>query len=238
MIDVKAVQLKEFAKVTNAEFLNREEVEKIFLPELGSALPSVIRLTGENFDRATDVLINGVQVQYSILSRSIILATLPSTLARATITSLQVLNDRDNFSNTSLFSFEFGKRLDTISGINKVIAQYIKVLMTTPGSDSFDKTLGGGLQKLPGSVSRAPYASLTKVALTLVNTAVDIQQRQFNLDIPNEEKLQSVEVLYIDFVKGDPTSIDTKIKVNTLAQNNIPVSLTLGVQSLIGSLTG
>lgn len=237
MIDVKAVQLKEFAKITSAEFLNREEVEKMFLPELGSALPSIIRLTGENFDRATDVIINGVTVQFSILSRTMVLATLPITLARATITSLQVLNDRENFSNTSMFSFEFGKHLDIISGLNKVIAQFIKVLMTTPGSDSFDKTLGGGLQKLPGSTSRAPYAALTKVALMLVNTAVSIQQRQFNLSIPNEEKLQSVEVLYIDFVKGDTTSIDVKIKVNTLAKTNIPISLTLGVKSLIESLT-
>lgn len=233
MIDVKAVQLREFAQVDKAEFLSREEVEGIYLPELGSALPLVLRLTGKNFDKATDTLINGVQVQFSVLNKTTILATLPSNLNRQPITSIQVLNDRANFSNTSMFTYELGNRLGTISGINKVIAQYLKVLMTTAGTDSFDKSLGGNLQKLPGSVSRAPYAFLTKVALTLTNVANDIRQRQFNLAMPNEEKLQSVEVLYIDFVKGDPTSLDVKIKVNTLAQNNIPVSLTLGVQSLV-----
>jgi hypothetical protein len=238
MIDLKAIQLKEFAKVTKVELLSREEVEKIFLPTFGTALPLVLRIQGENFDNATDVLINGNQVQFTTLSKSTILATLSNAVRSSPITSISVLNDRENFSNSSLFTFEVGSRPGTVSGINKVIFQYVKVLLTTPGSDSFDKQFGGGLQKIPGSTSRAPYAFLTKTALTLVNVANEIRQRQFNLDIPNEEKLQSIEVLYIDFAKGDPSSIEVKLKVNTLAQSNLPVSLTLGVQGLLEDLTG
>jgi len=147
-----------------------------------------------------------------------------------------VITDRDNYTNFSAFSFEVGDRFEPLSGINKAIAQYVKILLTTPGTCSFEPALGGGLLKLPGTKLKAPYGFLAKTAMTLVNVAEDIRQRQAQLKMPSDEKLQSVEVLFIDFSEGDPSSIEAKIKVTTASQSNIPVSMTLGVQGLLESI--
>jgi hypothetical protein len=237
MLDLKVVKLKDFAKVTGAEFLNRETVEQSFLYELGQSLPIILRITGEGFVKATDVIINGTSVPYTVQNATTILATLTESLGERPIKSISVLNDSANYSNTSSFSFEVGDRFEPTSGIEKAIAQFVKVLLTTPGSDDFDKTIGGGLNTLSGKTGDAAYTFLAQVALTLVRTGEFIRQRNSNLPLPNDEKLQSVEVISIDFANNDPSSIEARIRVNTLGTSNIPVALTLGTQGLLENLT-
>jgi len=232
MFDLKIVHLKDYAVVTSADYLPADTVEEMYPFVLKESLPIILSLSGQNFKRATDVIINGFSVQFRVLSDKTMLATLPSSLANASLTSLTVLTNRATFTNNSLYLFQVGDTFSVESGINKAIAKYIKVLLTTPGTDTFDPTLGGGLLQIPGTSMKAPYAFLTKVAMVLTMVAEDIRSREFNLNIPASEKLQSVDILHIDFARGDPTSLDVKIKINTLGAANVPVALVLGVQGL------
>lgn len=232
MIDLKVVKPKDFAKIKSADYLSEELLKKMFLAKDGESFPIVLMLEGENFHRATDVVLNGHQLEYTLLSPTKIIAQVTPSLASQDITSLYVLTDKESFAVSSVLSFEFGAIPELMSGMTKVIAQFTKVMLTTPGTDTFDKGLGGGAQQFAGSTTKSPHTILAQAAMLVTRTADQIKSRQLNSSLPNDEKLKSVEILSLDFSRGDSTSIDMKIRLSTYAETGFPISLELGAQDL------
>lgn len=233
MLDIKAVKLKGFTKIRYVELLSETEAEAFSSD--GSA-PYVIRIEGENFNKTTDVVINGHEANYKVLGPTIILAILPSAVRHRSITSIYVLTDKENFSISSLYSYELGASPGTISGPGKAVAQFLKVLLTTPGSDIFDRNLGAGLLQFPGAKTQGTHVILAKAAAAVQRAADQIRARNVNLDLPPDENIQSVEIVSIDFVKGNPTSVEIRVRVNTLAERGLAVALQLGAQGLVQDL--
>lgn len=235
MLDIKAIKLKGFTRIRKVDYLSEAEVLATNPADVQN-LPYILRIEGDNFNKATDVVINGVETIYSVLSSTVILATLPASLEGRPLQSIYVLTDKENFAISSIYSYELGDRPEMLTGAGKAVAQFIKVLMTTPGTDMFDKGLGGGLQKFPGSKTQGTHVILARAAMAVQKAADQIRARNANLKIPPEENLQSIEILAIDFIKGDPTSVEVRLRVNTLADTGLPVSLQLGAQSLVQDL--
>lgn len=228
MIDIKAIQLRDFTKVTRVDYMDTESIKQQFDIDPGEAIPQVLVVEGEHFDRAEDVWVNGTSVNYQLISSTKLFATLPSSIENQPITSIHVLTDKEDFSIASMFDFKFGSRPGPMRGQDKCIAQFIKVLMTTPGSDSFDKQLGGGIQKLPGSNVQGAHTLLARVASTVLRVAEQIRSRNEGLDLPNDERLHSVNILGLDFKRGDPTSVEVRLTINTFSVLGVPVSFQMG----------
>ena len=240
MLDVKAIQLRDFAKVTKLDYLDEDSVREFFdMEALGlSTLPIILVAEGTNFARAAEVLVNGSSSQFTIVDDKRMFITLSKVVASQQLTSVVVLTDKETFSSSSLFSFELGGIPGLQSGPSKLIAQYVKLLLTTPGSDSFDKSSGGGLQKIPGSVSQPQHMALAQVAIIMNKVGEQIISRQDSVNLPNSEKLRSVEVVRLGFAKGDPTHIEVMIKLKTMDGASLPAAILLGAQNLVQDLLG
>ncbi len=240
MIDLKVIRLRDFAQVTKLDYLDRASVEEFFDTELLqlSEYPIMMVAEGSAFSRAVQVLINGHSVQFTIVSDKKMFITLTDVVASQAIESVFVITDRDSFINSSLFEFEVGNIPSTQAGPQKLISQFVKLLLTTPGSDSFDKASGGGMQKIPGSITMPPHMALAQVAVTIHKVADQIRAKQENIGLPNSEKLQSVDILRLNFAKKDRTHIEVMLRIRTMDNSSLPAALLLGAQNLLQEILG
>jgi hypothetical protein len=238
MIDIQSIKLRDLAEITSVDFLGRDEVLGIFLPGPGEPLPVVMDFRGRHFDRAVSVLLNGVSLQFTIRSPARILATLPDSMTQVQVRSLYIITDSDTFTNSSLYEYVVGTRSETVTGVRKVTQQFIKLLMTTPGSDTFDTSSGGGLSKLPGQLQRNPHAVLATIAQSIIKVANELRDSQQGTRLPPSEKLRSIDIVELSFAKGDKTSVNVDVRVITHSKTSMPVSLALGVRDAIEGLVG
>lgn len=244
MIDLYAVRLKNFGIVEEAELLSYSMVMEYFpvSSEAPYRPPMVLRLRGEGFDKTTDVIINGQHVQFSKVyepgSASMsVFAIIPDGLSTQKFSSIYVLIDSRDFTTASLYEWEFGSTPKFMSGIGKCVAQFVKVLLTTPGTDSFDPTLGAGLPKFVGQNVTSPSGLMAAVTMRVVTAVNDIRARNSSLThIPNDEKLASVDIISLNMDPSDPGSVMLVMRVNTFGTASLPVQLMLGAQDIAKDL--
>jgi len=244
MFDLYIVKLKNFGIVKEAELLSKGMVEQYFPVSSTPPYrpPMVLRLRGEGFERATDVILNGHQLQFSKiyesgLSKMSVFAMIPDHVAVQKFTSIYVLLDTRDFSAASVYEWEFGQKPKYMSSVGKCVAQFVKVLLTTPGTDAYDPTLGGGLRKFAGMKVANPSSLLAAVTVRVIQTVNSIIARNSGLDhIPKDERLAGVDILSLNLDPADPGSIMLTMRVNTLGTANLPVQLMLGAQDIAQEL--
>lgn len=115
-----------------------------------SSNPLILQITGKNFQSATEVIVNEVSIQQWLATADdTILAYLPSVLANVALSSVAVLTEDLIPNIPNLLHFELGNRIASTEGIQKLLQNFTKVLLQTPGSNKF-QTIGGGLLKVAG----------------------------------------------------------------------------------------
>lgn len=188
---------------------------------------SLMKITGSSFSRCTTVLINGSEQQFVVVNDTMLLCTIPSK-ARS-IENVHVVTESKTTGKNTMFSYTVGGGSST-SGIAKLIQQVVKYLLTSKGTDVTDKSGGGNLQKLVGSKVPADnaVALATRVVLDVSVAMASFQARQLMLDIPNDEKLGSLQVLNVNVDPVDPTTVEVEFKISNLTNQ----------QALFGALLG
>lgn len=176
------------------------------IPRLIPGAPvTTVELKGEDFNSADVVTINDMlSPAFIIVNKHTIFAELPEHVRQ--ISKVAVLSSR--FTTTGEASqvvFQVGKKTRSVTGVLKLTQLFIKILLTTPGRDVFDKSIGGGLLDLVGqvtSVSRSDKA-LAAVAKAVSNTAAQIKRTQLNVSkLPLNERLLSAELIDLRMLKG------------------------------------
>jgi hypothetical protein len=177
MLDLQTVYIRDLVSVSNIDLVSSD--------------PQVIRILGEDFSSVDTVEINNIEVEFTSVSTSEILVTLPESLKRVKIRSINVFSNEITVTPTSFFRFALGSDPRLVAGEMKLLMQVIKVMMTTPGTDLGDQTLGGGFQKWPGMRVdfTNPHSLISKTTLMLNNVASQILQRQSTLNLPRDERL-------------------------------------------------
>lgn len=107
-----------------------------------------------------------------------------------------------------------------ITGNRAVIQQVTKTLLTDPGTDQFDPTLGGGLRKVIQKNQREVNPSVTQAELgtAISRTEDQILNSQPDLPLTEEEQLESVDVLLLEEQDDGNWKIDLKVN---MADGNI-----------------
>jgi phage baseplate assembly protein W len=98
------------------------------------------------------------------------------------------------------------------SGIHKLTQQFVKVLLTTPGTSLFRPDEGGGLQEMVGGAfSREEARVIASRAMLAVNRTTDqVKASQSRRGIPKAERLQTA---IIEDVAFDPQTGGLNLKV-------------------------
>ncbi len=179
-----------------------------------------LRISGDDFRSVTEVLMNEVQSpSFIVLNRTQLLAQVPDVLASSTVTSISVLSNRLIITPKSFIRFKIGVVPSKTRGILRLMQLFLRLLLQTPGSDIFARTLGGGaLSHLGQSIGVEDGSDVvSSLIISVDNTKsqlIQIQSR--NQSIPPDERLMSADVLSAGFNKNE-TAILLSVKLTSQA---------------------
>ena len=193
---------------------------------------TIFSLSGENFSTAVQVLVNGTSQPFTTLSSTRILVPIPKNLAADSIddVSFDVVVTSTTIQRRTYFKYMMSDQIRTVTGAYKATQQFIKVLLTTPGSDIFDPDgPAGNLQNWHNiqTAGLAKQATAAKLILQLQTTGaqvVALHQSAKN-PVPPEERITAIEVLNVGFDKAGTVTVSLKIR--TMSAENQLFSLLL-----------
>ena len=163
--------------------------------------PSIIVL-GDKFQFAEEILYNGVPVdEYVISTPNRIIARIPDSQLGLPLLSVSILTTIPSAGNDSLLSLGLPKLSRSVSGLDKLVQDWMLLFFTTPGSDIFDPSLGGGARQIIG---KPTYGGGTSASAEL-SMAVSRTQEQLlriqaqNPRMPPDERLLSASLISVRF---------------------------------------
>lgn len=189
---------------------------------------ALLEVKGDDFSKAVEVHINNKKMDFVIISQTTLVTRIPEN--DKSLDSLQVVSSSKTITRESFFSFLIGENPRAVEGISKLLFQFIKVLMTTQGSDVFNPEVGGNLQSWVGekfSMSN-PQALVAKATLAIQQASSRMASGQVGLSIPDDEKLSHVLVLSANVNPLDPTGVDVSIKLVNYSQQTAIFGTVLG----------
>ena len=172
---------------------------------------SVLVITGNTFSHATEVFVNGSKIHFTVVSDTLIEAELPSSMAATPVQEVQVLSE--TLSGLSGYSSASYKMTGgTVTGLAKLLQRYLKLLMTTPGSDAFHKSAGGGLLDVVGMSfdPDEPEPVIAQIVTAVGRAADQLKASQSRQKLPSSEMIRGATVLDIGF---DAKRLGFRVKI-------------------------
>jgi hypothetical protein len=138
-----------------------------------------------------------------------------------------VLSRQLTLSASSVLRFQIGDTPSSVSGILRLLQLFVKLLISEPGSDIMNKTLGGGLLRpLGATFGTEDGDSIRTNAVVAVDSVskqiVAIQSR--NGTLPRNERLMSAAVLGATFSRESGSMF---LSVEVKNQTGVPAQLNL-----------
>jgi hypothetical protein len=183
---------------------------------LYSDSPLSLDIRGTNFAGVARVLINGeASPEFVVLTEKRILAEVPDSQKGSVIQSVRVLLARAGITSTTTIALEAVVPGSKAVGFTRLLQAFLRVLLTTPGEDFENRTLGGGLYRLVGAAGTP--AELKGAAAQAVNTSEDqlIALQAANPYLDDSERLQSVTLLQAEYVPAT-TSLDLRFRLTAV----------------------
>lgn len=204
------------------------EVTDLVSPSQISADSGLLKVTGEDFSKVASVRVNRQEVDHVVIDGSTLYSTLP-TEAKF-LESIDVISSSNSINRTSFFEYLIGSNPNTVSGPSKMVFQFLKVMMTTPGTDIFKPDMGGNLQNWVGQrLSLAnPQALVAKTILNVSNVAKQMSAQQLIAKVPPEERIADVQILDVGFDEASPDVMELDIRIRSYSQQTAIFSLMLG----------
>lgn len=215
MKDIKVIAIKNILTVNRVE-------------RVPNFLPSTIALTGLKFLQATEVIINDIPVsEFMVVSATRILAQVPDSQVNATIRKVTVLATKPFPDRKSLLLFEVGE-IRSLQGLERLVQHFTKILIQTPGSDSFNPTEGGGVLSLIGTVvGRKDSATLRASVVSAVGRTRDqiVTKQSRTPQIPPDERLLRADIVGVGFDPNTST-IAARITLGAVSGREAVANLT------------
>ena len=194
-MDLKVMEILDILPVTSVD--------------IDSPAPLILRLKGRNYHYAQQVNINDAaltlvatadEVGFRILDKYTILARMPEYMWDKLINTIHVFGEKTGLQESTSISLNFTS-FASVRGIAKAVQQYVFVLMTTPGSDKFFPSRGGGLNNMVGAAINAANAQGLAAALSdcLKRTLSSLKKTQSYANLPPEEKILDVILLSLGY---------------------------------------
>jgi hypothetical protein len=175
----------------------RRLLELSSIVELPGVSPRAVEIRGNRLELASGVEINGMDAPaFMALGSGRLLVQVPVGML-GQVTEVAVFSDYLDPGGSSLAFYDLGKHPWMTQGKYRVLQNFVKLLMTTPGSDIFSPSSGGGLQQLivrnvsPGSEPAISGEIETK---TMAVTNQIIQSQALDPTIPAAERLLSSSI--------------------------------------------
>lgn len=189
-MDLQYIQFSDALSVVGAEEI----------PDLD---PRSLEIVGVDFRNAKEVYINDLKSpSFVIASKRVILAQVPSGAVKDTITSISVLSSEFTATIQSKILFRIGDDPKLITGLKAMIQMFLKILLTTPGSDAFVPKIGGNVLKNIGQTFGLSEGSTIVSDFAIAVSRAESQMRSLQSSqsrLPDEERLLSANLLNVKF---------------------------------------
>jgi phage baseplate assembly protein W len=188
----------------------------------------VLQLRGEDLSSTQRVKINNSDVPFTIVSKTEVMCSLPKNAS--TIDRVDVITSSKTINRRTYFEYMVDENPMSVTGTQKLIQQFIKLLLTTKGSDVFAPTLGGDLQQFVGTNFSPSNTSaiVAQVTLRVVETGIAMSLRQTAAGVSPNERLSDVQVLGVSVDPDDPTIMSLSLRLNTFGGRSVQFSTMLG----------
>jgi hypothetical protein len=115
-------------------------------------------ISGVDFSSARDVIINEAKSPSVIIqSKNLLYAQMPSNVG--SIRSVVVISNRLTRTKRSTIKFIIGDTPSYVSGIERLVQTFLKLLLQTPGTDAFAQNIGGGILGAVAKIGRSGGAT-------------------------------------------------------------------------------
>jgi len=165
--------------------------------------PILLDVVGEDFSSIDVVEINEIEAPaFFILSRTRMLVQMPDGLATTQIRNVTIISRKFVLTEKSLLRFRVGRVPSKVSGTMRLVQLFLKVLLTTAGTDIFNRKMGGSATKnLSRTFSgKASTAITSDFVVSVQNTVRQITAMQSRTaGLPASEKLLNAKVLKAQF---------------------------------------
>lgn len=214
MMDLKVVSAKQ-----------RLTVQSVF--RIRDFLPPAVAILGIDFDKTTEVSINETPVkEFIIQSSSKIIAKIPEDQVGYELYEASVYSAIPTSFNNASIILKIGPTLQRSSGIDRLVQMWVLNFLSTPGSDIFDRSAGGGAQTFIGRTSNAKGRGISAdLAYAIEKTSDELIQWQANQpNIPLEERLLSSSLDKIEFL-ADTGTLNAIVSLRNVLGNAAQVNL-------------
>lgn len=181
-----------------------------------SPVPS-LDVRGENFVDVVSVYVNGHAArEFIVLSSTRLLVEIPYALIDAAIESVSVRTAQTEITATTIIHLDVGVGARVAEGLVRLVQTFLKLLLTTPGTDIFRPDLGGGLRQLTGRTDNAQGTNLKASATRSVEVTKTqmIALQALNPAIDDSEKLKTAVLTSTSF---EGTTLGLRIKLTAMS---------------------
>lgn len=217
MYDLKLLTIKDLLPVVGVEYAAK-------------VTPLSLIITGERLDQASEIYINDIQApEFAVLSPNRLLAQVPTEERSSVLRKVAVIATVPSIHRKSILHFEVGKSIRAITGLEKLVQAFCKLLLQTPGSDRFNPDEGGGLMRLVGrNVSKGDSKNLQAAVVGAVSrTREQLLARQgANRRIPADERLLTAQAEAVGF-DTSTTTLTARIALAAVSGKQAVANLTL-----------
>lgn len=188
--------------------------------EIPGLEPRSLQILGKDFHHAVEVQINEIKSpSYVVANSRTIIAQVPNGQEKSTVRSVSVLSSDFTATFRSKIQFRIGDDPKMASGLRSMMQTFLKVLLTTPGTDSFAQRIGGNALKNLGSsfdISQTSnVVSDFTIAVSRASSQIrTMQARQTRLD--DDERLLAANVLHVRF---EPATTSLVARVELIPQS-------------------
>jgi hypothetical protein len=190
-------------------------------------LPISIVVVGEKLDRTTEVQYNGIQAdEFVVATPSRLIVKVPPSQVGKPLKDLKVLSPVSLAKMDAVLSLGVPRPLSKVSGIDRLVQSWVLIFMTTPGSDIFSPTSGGGGSAIIGrSTDRNGKGVTADLSLAVEKTRQELLRLQAqNQTIPPSEKLLSSGLDRVEFDKQS-TVLSARVNIQNMLGATAEVSV-------------
>lgn len=166
------------------------------------------------------ITINELEAKFVATSPGFALCLLPAGVD--TISSISVVTSVAALSQASAFTYALSDNIRAVSGVQKLVFQFVKLLQTTQGSDILHPSEGGNLQKLVGNTFNTDgISSIGAQVMTLINNvSAQIIVGQSKAALPPEERLLRAAIGSVLVDPNDPSKVTVDLRIENMARQS------------------
>lgn len=210
-----------------------DDLAVVEVTEVEGAVPRTIRVLGEGgFTTTQAVEINDLRADsFVVVSDRVLLVEVPEQVGDITVGNMTVSVLSGDLTNTRKMRIIYGltKVTRKIFGIEKLVQQVVKTLLSAVGSDRFYPTRGGGLvEGLSSSMSpknSGPVATQVANAVRFTEEQVIATQAGVR-ELALNEKLMSLKLTGVQFDSAT-TEVRATVRLLTFAGQEVAIPLSL-----------